>query len=197
MSRPDYQRIQDALLRMEHYSQVMYDDAWLGVACWQASDVRQRNRLSKYLVGGRRGFKTACSDFRQEAKHVDIILTRRAVRAIPERRHRVFWCNQLKTYGLTKIQWLAMYHRQGGKCAICDACFVDIATPNLIYGSVTDHCHKTGAVRKLLCHKCNVELGYWEAKPWLIAKRAPKAIRAYLLPPPFYLKAWRWLKRAI
>lgn len=40
---------------------------------------------------------------------------------------------------------------QGLLCPIC-------ATPNTLTPHV-DHCHKTGKVRGILCHRCNIALG--------------------------------------
>lgn len=64
----------------------------------------------------------------------------------------------LRKYGITLEQYQGMAQRQGGLCAICKrpeatkACGV---TREL----AVDHDHETGAVRGLLCHKCNTLLG--------------------------------------
>jgi hypothetical protein len=59
-------------------------------------------------------------------------------------------------YGLTVEQLADMWVSQNGKCANT-RCF------SLLYrgkgGFGIDHCHKTGAVRGILCMKCNVSLG--------------------------------------
>lgn len=51
-----------------------------------------------------------------------------------------------KTYGLTLRQWNLMLERQGGVCALCQS---PMKKPN------TDHDHKTGRVRGVLCYFCN------------------------------------------
>lgn len=55
------------------------------------------------------------------------------------------------SYGITLEQYEKMYNRQKGKCAICKTYRESL---------VVDHDHKTGKVRHLLCHKCNLALGY-------------------------------------
>lgn len=55
---------------------------------------------------------------------------------------------------------------QNGGCVICGS-----PSPKR-KGSVhlvVDHCHKTGAVRGLLCYRCNVGLGNFEDDPTLVA----------------------------
>lgn len=46
-----------------------------------------------------------------------------------------------------------MLDQQAGLCAIC--------TDPMVPGKKThvDHCHKTGRIRGLLCHHCNVAIG--------------------------------------
>lgn len=51
----------------------------------------------------------------------------------------------------------AMLEKQGGACAIC----VLPLTKHHI-----DHCHTTGKVRGLLCHRCNTRLGGLDDKQW-------------------------------
>jgi hypothetical protein len=56
-----------------------------------------------------------------------------------------------KTYGLTGNDYGALLERQGGRCAICRA------RPKSKRLAV-DHDHATGAVRGLLCSRCNHDL---------------------------------------
>lgn len=56
-----------------------------------------------------------------------------------------------KTYGITGDDYEALLKRQGGKCAICRA------RPKSKRLAV-DHNHATGAVRGLLCSRCNHDL---------------------------------------
>lgn len=55
-------------------------------------------------------------------------------------------------YGLSQEQQEAMYERQAHRCALC-------AKKSKL---VVDHCHKTGAVRGLLCHGCNRGLQFYD-----------------------------------
>ncbi len=56
-------------------------------------------------------------------------------------------------YGITIKERNAMIAKQNGVCAICGV------APKRFD---TDHCHKTGLVRKLLCHNCNAGIGYFK-----------------------------------
>jgi hypothetical protein len=49
----------------------------------------------------------------------------------------------------------AILSAQGGTCACCGS-----QTPGSKQGWHVDHCHKTGAVRGILCSRCNRNLGY-------------------------------------
>lgn len=64
----------------------------------------------------------------------------------PQQRRR--W-NLSGRYGLTPQQVAEMKERQGGACAICR---------KVPKRWVVDHCHATGKVRGLLCHRCNIHL---------------------------------------
>ena len=65
----------------------------------------------------------------------------------------------LKTkYGLTEDCWSTMYEAQKGECKICGK-FRQL---------VVDHSHKTGDVRALLCHRCNLAIGQFDDDPQLL-----------------------------
>lgn len=57
-------------------------------------------------------------------------------------------------------EYEAMLAAQDGHCALCPA------TPKTRRLHV-DHDHKTGAVRGLLCYRCNNALPAWMTRPWL------------------------------
>lgn len=76
---------------------------------------------------------------------------------------------RLKCYGLDKATFDKMLCDQHGKCGICGMVFdlnAKITSPHV------DHNHITGKVRSLLCHKCNLGLGYFLEKPEVLIKAA-------------------------
>ena len=54
----------------------------------------------------------------------------------------------------TVEEYNILLNKQGGKCAICSAVSNNDGTKLCV-----DHCHTTGKIRGLLCHKCNTSLG--------------------------------------
>lgn len=67
----------------------------------------------------------------------------------------------LKTYGIDVETYEELSEAQRGCCAICgvpesEACLGRSTTKKLF----VDHNHITGEVRGLLCHKCNMGIGY-------------------------------------
>lgn len=66
--------------------------------------------------------------------------------AATKRRH-----NLAKNYNMTVEQYDQLFDMQDGKCAVCGS---------RVFGRLpVDHCHRTGRVRGLLCHRCNRALG--------------------------------------
>lgn len=66
-------------------------------------------------------------------------------------------------FGVT-LEWFdSLLASQGGRCAICGT-----DTPGGRGAFHVDHCHTTGAVRRLLCHNCNVGLGHFRDDPVLL-----------------------------
>lgn len=71
----------------------------------------------------------------------------------------------LKKYGITPDDFAVLWRKQGGVCAICHKPETVVDTRRgAIRKLCVDHDHATGKVRGLLCHRCNVNLGYWEDK---------------------------------
>lgn len=77
-------------------------------------------------------------------------------------------------YGITAEDYAAMVTHQGDRCAICGT---DSPGTRTKVWSV-DHCHTTNEVRGLLCHRCNMGLGYFKDDP----ERLAAAVR-YLIRP--------------
>lgn len=67
-----------------------------------------------------------------------------------------------KQLGLTLDAYDDLLASQGGHCALCPA----IPKTRRLD---TDHDHRTGKVRGLLCHRCNRTLATWVSSAWLRA----------------------------
>ena len=67
-------------------------------------------------------------------------------------------------YGIEPEEYLKMCEEQKGTCAICGQ------EPSTQRGLHLDHCHKTGKVRGLLCHGCNVGIGSLREDPDILSK---------------------------
>jgi len=63
----------------------------------------------------------------------------------------------VKAYGITLEQYNKMLAEQNGKCKICGIHHTELPI-NQVLG--IDHCHRSGAVRGLLCNRCNNILGF-------------------------------------
>lgn len=74
------------------------------------------------------------------------------------------WASRNYKYGVTKEFLVALHEKQQGKCAICEE------VPKTARGLHIDHCHKTKAVRGLLCHGCNVGIGSLREDPAIFFK---------------------------
>jgi hypothetical protein len=65
-----------------------------------------------------------------------------------------------KQLGVSDEQYEEMLAAQDGHCALC-------TTAPKTRRLDTDHDHKTGTVRGLLCHRCNRALPNWITVRWL------------------------------
>jgi Autographiviridae endonuclease VII len=67
------------------------------------------------------------------------------------------------SYKITPEQFAAKLAEQEGRCGICHQ-VLDVTLDGLKGKrrlTRVDHCHKTGAFRGILCHRCNLGVGYF------------------------------------
>jgi hypothetical protein len=96
------------------------------------------------------------ADLSQVCRRASCITKAFTMRKLPtplERRSR----RLERAYGLTHIDYVVMLNEQDGGCAICHT------PPQRGQHLAVDHDHKTGYVRGLLCTRCNLQLGWYEA----------------------------------
>jgi hypothetical protein len=88
--------------------------------------------------------------------HVGEVRDRRNTAARATRaRHRDAYVlrRRLARYGLAVDEYQALRDAQAGWCGICGRSMDGPGNEHI------DHCHATGVVRALLCHRCNTALG--------------------------------------
>lgn len=73
-----------------------------------------------------------------------------------------------RKYGLSADALAALLAEQGGACAICGSVEGGGKHKRL----VVDHCHRSGAVRGMLCHSCNTAIGHFRDDPNLLRAAA-------------------------
>ena len=80
------------------------------------------------------------------------------------------WSLRLSKYGFTPELYYSMLEDQKGLCALCK-------NPPEQIKLAADHNHNTGKARGLLCHSCNIAVGYLEKydEKWL--SKAKKYIK--------------------
>lgn len=65
------------------------------------------------------------------------------------------------TLGVTEAQYRDFYHKQSGKCGICQRRMYSKRYKRF----AVDHCHTTGRIRGLLCGNCNTAIGLLRDSP--------------------------------
>lgn len=70
-----------------------------------------------------------------------------------------------KKFGITLVQYNQLFTEQTGSCALCDK-----HQSEQRKAMAVDHDHKTGEIRALLCHNCNVGLGNFQDNQDLLQK---------------------------
>lgn len=88
--------------------------------------------------------------------------------------------HKMKNFNISLKQYKNMLKEQSGRCLICGRDFNEIyGNPkqnHIYYTPRIDHDHKTGKVRGILCHHCNIALGSFNENP-LILVRAIKYLK--------------------
>lgn len=82
---------------------------------------------------------------------------------------------ELKRYGLTLEDYQALLEAQKGVCAVCHQPETRKTKAGKVAPLHVDHDHQTGQVRSLLCHRCNMALGYVREDP-----EVARALVAYI-----------------
>ena len=71
------------------------------------------------------------------------------------------WTRKLKDkYGITPRQYAVLLETQGGGCAVCSVRENQFSQYGRRRRLEVDHDHITGHVRGILCHLCNMAVGY-------------------------------------
>lgn len=110
-----------------------------------------------YLNSRRPGGRTCYCKICNTEKHREWV--KKNPRRYRELARRSTWKRLFKDTGITEEIFAKMVEQQGGACLICGR----IPCPDAKGVTLTlDHDHKTGAVRGLLCVKCNAALGQFE-----------------------------------
>lgn len=84
-------------------------------------------------------------------------LAARERRTTPEERQAENLRKNLRKFGISPEEYEARLVLQDGRCATCRR--APSKTTNGKRALAVDHCHRTGATRGLLCHRCNTALG--------------------------------------
>lgn len=95
-------------------------------------------------------------------KPCSVIVQKKRTERDPSIYRRVEWPSKLRRlYGITVDDYNRMLTEQGGACAVCGTQSPGGRAYKKIAREMfdVDHCHKTGAVRGLLCGRCNRLVG--------------------------------------
>ena len=106
-------------------------------------------RASKRRAYARNPAKHIASVRRWRDKYPEKVIALRKRRKPDDR-----WATLKKKHKITREQWEYLFKSQGECCAACGS-----KDPVSAHGWQTDHCHKTGRIRGILCRGCNIAAG--------------------------------------
>lgn len=126
---------------------------------WRAEN-REKYREQTRLEGARRRARPEVQEDARRRTHAWRL-------ANPEKFLDILY----RKYGLTYAEYAEMDMAQDGRCAICDE--RETATQRgKVRRLAVDHNHATGAVRALLCQRCNHAIGQMKDDPALLRRAA-------------------------
>jgi len=102
----------------------------------------------------------------QQANPERVNASQRLRRSTPEAKRRERAAHLMRKYGMTIEQYDAMLEAQGGGCFICGR------APRGDISLHVDHDHSSGAIRGILCFRCNNALADFQEDVQLLARAA-------------------------
>ena len=151
-----YRAKKNALAKLPHHKEMrrLYAKKWR-----DAHKKPRRPRVRKFTDEQIAERKRASSlRYRQAHREELRLISRKNYRLYREKyknRLRTYWLR--KKYGITAEQFEQRLLEQNGKCFICS---IDKSSSKK--NLHVDHCHATGKIRGILCHRCNTKLGWFE-----------------------------------
>jgi hypothetical protein len=121
--------------------------------CRECGEVKGSEHFYEYRPGKRRHkCRSCCCEVRQKWRRDNADRVRRA----DNNKHL------LRKFGITLDEYERMAEMQGHVCAICGEGESVNHRGTKTSRLAVDHDHQTGAVRALLCFRCNTSLGHFE-----------------------------------
>ena len=107
-----------------------------------------------------------------ECKECQVARSQAWILAHPEQTRTHRKRARFAAYGITEEDFHAILADQDGTCAICNTIDPGRGTKNGTAQWHIDHDHETGAVRGILCRRCNLAIGHFNDDPAMLDKAA-------------------------
>lgn len=117
----------------------------------------QKNKEKQILAA-----KNYYKNNKEKHKNTNIEYIKNNKEKVKEQRYK---SHLMKTYNITKEYYNELFEKQNGCCSICG-----IHQSELKKRLFVDHDHNTGKIRGLLCHNCNVGIGFFNNNEILLLK---------------------------
>lgn len=109
----------------------------------------------KYRDANKEKIRAANGAYRQANREADIA-RKKVYREANDERIRAYNTEyQCRKYGISLSRYREMMAECGGRCSCCRIAFSTMFNET----ACIDHCHSTGAVRGLVCRRCNFIMG--------------------------------------
>lgn len=148
----------------ENLSEEQKEKARLRAKVWYEANKERHREARRAWYEANKERKKAAQKAWNEANKERLLAKDKAWR--DANRFRISAVQACRKYKLKREEYDAMLRECNGRCRVCKSPFSDI------YGCrpCVDHCHKTGAVRGILCSSCNLTIAR--------ANDDPKILRA-------------------